>query len=156
MDFEPGWAILAGLIGGGAMAAILYMGIFMLPNQMKMNLFKLLGTMMVPAGAMAYVAGAMMHGVMSIVFGIIHASAYAAFGLETGLIAWGLLFGVVHWMVVGMGLGMMPTMHPAIRRGDMQAPGAYAMSYPRMTAMGFFMLHLVFGVVMAAVYEAIV
>ncbi len=31
MDFEPGWAILAGLIGG----AVMYMGIIMLPRQMK-------------------------------------------------------------------------------------------------------------------------
>ena len=120
------------------------------------QLFLMLGTMMFRGGAMAYLAGAMMHGMMSIVFGIIHASAYAAFDLETGLIGWGLLFGVVHWIVVGMGLGMMPAMHPVIRRGDMQAPGAFAMSYPSMTAMGFFMLHIVFGVLVGAVYTALV
>ena len=47
MDFEPGWAILAGLIGGAAMATILYMGIVMLPDQMRMNLFMMLGTISV-------------------------------------------------------------------------------------------------------------
>lgn len=30
------------------------------------------------------------------------------------------------------------------------------MSYPRMTAMGFFMLHIVFGVVTALVYEGLI
>jgi len=38
VDFEAGPAVLAGLIGGAAMAVILYMGIFMLPRQMKMNM----------------------------------------------------------------------------------------------------------------------
>ena len=50
MEFEPGWAILAVIVGVGVMAAILYMGNFMLPNQMKMNLFMMLGSMMLPVG----------------------------------------------------------------------------------------------------------
>ena len=49
MDLEPGYAVLAGLIGGGVMAVMLYMGILMLPQQMKMNLFAMLGTMVLPA-----------------------------------------------------------------------------------------------------------
>ncbi len=50
MDFEPGWAILAGLVGGAVMAVILYMGIILMPQQMKMNLFMMLGTMVLPGG----------------------------------------------------------------------------------------------------------
>ena len=138
------------------MAVLLYMGIGMMPAQMKMNLFQMLGTMMVPAGTMAYVAGAMMHAVMSIVFGLIHASLSVAFDVDSNYLGWGLLFGFGHWVVTGIGLGMLPKIHPVNRRGDMQAPGAFAMSYPRMTAMGFFMLHIVFGVVTALVYEGFV
>ena len=84
MDFEPGWAILAGVIGGGVMAAILYMGIFMLPNQMKMNLFMMLGSMMLPVGAAAFVMGAMVHAANSVVFGLIHGALYAAFDGQDG------------------------------------------------------------------------
>ena len=51
MEFEPGWAILAGLVGGAVMAVILYMGIVMMPQQMKMNL----GSMILPVGAAAFV-----------------------------------------------------------------------------------------------------
>ena len=154
MDFEPGWAILAGLIGGAVMAVILYMGIFMLPQQMKMNLFLMLGTMMLPVGAAAIVMGAMVHAVMSVVFGLIHGAIYSAAGIDSGWAAWGLLFGLVHWVAVGMALGMLPLMHPRIRDGEMQAPGFYALSYPPMTAMGFLMLHLVFGVIVGALYGA--
>ena len=37
MELDAGAAIAAGLIGGGVMSVLLYMGIGMMPNQMKMN-----------------------------------------------------------------------------------------------------------------------
>ena len=154
MDFEPGWAILAGLVGGGVMAALLYMGNFMLPNQMKMNLFMMLGSMMLPVGAAAFVMGAMVHAGMSVVFGLIHGAVFAGFDIDSAEWAWGLLFGLVHWAGVGMALGMMPLMHPRIRNGEIAAPGFYALSFPPMTAMGFLMLHLVFGVLVGVLYGA--
>ncbi|MCH8051067.1 MAG: hypothetical protein IIC86_03505 [Chloroflexi bacterium] len=152
MDFEPGYAILAGLIGGTAMAAILYMGILMLPQQMKMNLFAMLGTMVLPAGAAAFVMGGMVHAVMSIVFGLVHGAVFAATDIDSGEAVWGLLFGLVHWVIVGMALGMLPLMHRGIRDGEIDAPGFYALNYPPMTVMGFLMLHLVFGVIVGALY----
>ncbi|MDP6421402.1 MAG: hypothetical protein FI707_16230 [SAR202 cluster bacterium] len=155
MDFNAAAAIVAGLGGGAVMSAFLYMGIGMMPKQMKMNLFLLLGTMMVQDKRMAYVAGAMMHGVMSIAFGLAHVALYTAFGLESALVIWGVLFGLAHWLISGMGLSMMPTMHPAIRRGELQAPGAFAMSLPTMTATGFFMLHVMFGILVGAFYTAL-
>ena len=60
MDFDAGAAIVAGLIGGAAMGVLLYMGIAMMPRQMKMNLFLMLGTMVFRDKEKAYVAGAMM------------------------------------------------------------------------------------------------
>jgi len=152
MDFEPGWAILAGLIGGAVMAAILYMGIVMMPQQMKMNLFMMLGSMMLPVGAAAFVMGAMVHAGMSVVFGLIHGAVFAAADIDSAEAAWGLLFGLAHWAVVGMALGMMPLMHPRIRDGEIEAPGFYALRYPPMTVMGFLMLHLVYGVIVGALY----
>ena len=155
MDFDGGAAVGAGLIAGSAMSMLLYMGIAMMPGQMKMNLFRMLGTMMFSDGPMVYVAGAMMHAMMSIVFALIHVAFFTALDLDTSLAAWGIVFGIAHWMASGMGLGMMPTMHPLIKRGDMAAPGAFALSYPSMTAMGFLMLHVVFGVLVGASYSAL-
>ena len=152
MEFEPGWAILAGIVGGVVMAAILYMGNFLLPNQMKMNLFMMLGTMMLPVGTAAFVMGAMVHLVNSVIFGLIHGALYAAFDIDSAEWAWGLLFGLVHWAGVGMALGMMPLMHPRVRSGEIDAPGFYALNFPPMTAMGFLMLHLVFGVLVGVLY----
>ena len=167
MDFDAVAAIIAGLIAGAIMVVPLYMGIAMMPSQMKMNLFLLLGTMMLtskpmayatggttsPNKPMAYAAGAMVHAAMSIGFALIHVAVFVAFDLETELAAWGVLFGVVHWVIVGMGMGMMRFMHPLIRSGEMDDPGAFALKFPAMTAMGFFMLHIVFGVLVAVFYE---
>ena len=87
MEFDVEAAILPGIIGGIIMAAILYMRIAMTPRQMKMNLFLMLGTMMVKDAKMAYAAGAMMHIGMPVVFGLIHVALYEAFGLESALVA---------------------------------------------------------------------
>jgi hypothetical protein len=54
-----------------------------------------------------------------------------------------------------MGLDKVPMMHPLIRIGQMDAPGAFAMSYPAMTALGFLMLHVLFGVLVGAFYTAL-
>ena len=61
--------------------------------------------------------------------------------------AWGLLFGFVHYLMVGMemGMGMMGTMHPLLHSGQMQAPGLFVRNLPQMTVMGFLMLHLITG-----------
>ena len=152
MDYPA--AIGAGLIGGTAMVAILYMGILIMPGQMKMNLLYMLGSTMFGERVMAYMSGAMMHAVMSVAFALAHVGVYQAFDLDTNLAAWGLVFGAAHWAVTGMALGMMPVMHPQIRNGSLQAPGAFAMGYPMGTAMGFLMLHLMFGVLVAVLYDA--
>ena len=136
------------------MGAILYMGIAMMPNQMKMNLFYLLGSMMFRQKVMIYVAGAMYHAILSIEFALIHTGVFEAFDLESNLVVWGLLFGFVHYLVVGMALGMMTIMHPRIRAGELQAPGAFALSYPMATAVAFLMLHLLYGVLVGAFYTA--
>ena len=152
MDFEPEWAILAGLVGGAVMAVMLYMGILMMPQQMKMNLFMMLGSMMLPVGAAAFVMGAMVHAGMSAGFGLVHGAVFAAADIDSAEAAWGLLIGLVHWAAVGMALGMMPLMHPRMRSGEIDKPGFYALRYPPMTAMGFLMLHLVYGAIVGALY----
>lgn len=52
-------------------------------------------------------------------------------------------------------MGMMPIMHPRIRSGQMSAPGVLVLNYPAMTAAGFLMLHLVYGVVVGGLYAAL-
>lgn len=122
------------------------------------------------AVAGAFVMGAMIHAGMSVVFGLVHAAVFSIADIDSAQAAWGLLFGLVHWAVVGMALGMMPLIHPRISYEGprlipaakanphpeqlLDPPGFYALSYPPMTALGFLMLHLLFGVVFGALYGA--
>ena len=59
MDYSFGVAIGAGLVGAAAMAVLLYMTIAMMPSQMKMNLFYMLGSMVTRSKGAVYLAGAM-------------------------------------------------------------------------------------------------
>lgn len=156
MDYDSAAVIGAGLIGGGAMVVPLYMGRAMMPKQMRMDLFLLLGTM--PPRPMprslVYPLGAMMHAVASIVFVFAHVGIFVAADIDSNLPAWGLLFGAVHWMIAGMAMGMMPMMHPLERRRELENPGPFALAMGPMTGMGFFMLHLLFGVLVATLYQA--
>lgn len=152
---DVGNAVVAGLVGTVVMTALLYMGIALMPRQMTMNILWMEGSMVAQQRPAGYGIGAMMHVVMGIVFALVHVAIYQAAGLTTGLAAWGLLFGVGHWAIAGAALGMLPGLHPLIKRGELAAPGAFAIKSPPLTAMGFLMLHLVFGVAVGVVYEAL-
>ena len=157
MDFSFGAAIAAGAVAPVVMTAMLYMGMALMPRQMTMNILYMLGTMpgtMITRNKMmAYVAGTMMHAMMGIALALAHAGVIKGLDLTSALIAWGVLFGFVHYLIVGMGMGMIGTMHPLMRAGQMAAPGLFVSNLPRMTMMGFLMVHLVYGLVVAALYE---
>ncbi len=171
---DIGAAILGGIVGGVAMIAILYPMMWMMPGLMKMDLLKLLGTMFVPFGVAAYAVGMMMHMMMSVGFGLIHGGLLEGVGADSagaGL-AVGVLFGLGHAAITGMMLGLIPLMHlrmrpaqpklmpaiPGIAPGPdeelLDPPGFFGLNYPMPTVMGFFMLHIVFGLIVGAIYGA--
>ena len=158
-NFEPGTAILAGLVGAVAMLVVIYGGKAM--GMTSMDLLKTLGTMAVPKAAsnVAYAVGAMMHLMMGAVFGLVHAGLLHAVdptsdGAATGF---GALFGGVHGVMVAFMMPIMLTMmHPLVRSGDMPAPGIAMTKLGKMTPMGIVTAHAVFGLVTGAIYVAAV
>ena len=155
MELNLGNAVAAGLAGTAVMTVLLYMGIAAMPRQMTMNILWMEGSMVARDRTAGYAAGLMMHAVMGILFAVIHAAFYQAFDVTSGLASWGLVFGAVHWLIVGFALGMLPSVHPLMKSGQLAAPGAFALKSPLLTVMGFLMLHLVFGLVVGTVYEAL-
>ena len=153
MSWDLMAAAEAGLVATSVMAAFLYMAFFMMPRQMPMNLFYMLGTMMTTKKVPAYVVGATTHAGLGIVYALIHTGVYRAFELESNLVVWGVLFGAVHWVVVAMGFGILGMMHPLTRSGGMEVTGLFVMRLPMITLVGFLMLHLVYGMVLGALYE---
>ncbi|MBI5290150.1 MAG: hypothetical protein HY873_14350 [Chloroflexi bacterium] len=167
-------AIIAGLIGGAAMVAMLYAAMWLLPDQIRMNLLLLVGTMFAPASGAAYGIGFMIHMMMSGAFGLAHGALIESAGVTSAGAGagYGAVFGLGHALAAGMALGMMPALHPRMRKSEhaltpafaggpgpsngelLEPPGFFGLNYPRMTTAGFFALHVMFGVIVGVGYGA--
>lgn len=68
----------------------------------------------------------------------------------------GLVFGLIHWLIVGMLMGMIPMMHAGIKSGAVQAPGLWMTNNGGLMAfMGGLVGHMIFGLIIALVYVAL-
>ena len=54
----------------------------------------------------------LMHLMMGVAFAIIHTLLFQTFDLDSDLVIWGIVFRVGHWVIAGMGLGMIAGTHP--------------------------------------------
>ena len=156
MDYNGGAAVSAGLIGGAAMAGVLYLSLAVAPRQMRMDLFHTFGSLLVPGGSqsMVYMVGAMSHAVMSLIIGLIYAVFFLPFADGSNLVGWGVLYGFVHWVILSANLEMLGYIHPLMRSRDIRRPGAFAINYPKTTVLGFLVLHLLFGLLVGGLYTA--
>lgn len=128
------------------MTAMMYIGKAM---GMPMDMPRMLGLMFVGPDrkGTVYGLGAMAHGMMGAVFGILFTVTFALTGVVPD---WGTgaLFGLAHGVVAGMALAMMPLMHPRMGDGKaLAAPGAFGIRYGAMVPVGLLMLHAVFGAI---------
>lgn len=141
-------AIIAGLVGTVAISMV--MGMAPRMGMPKMDIVDMLSTMF---GKPNRTLGWMMHFMMGIIFALIYSFAWS---LGVGSATWlnGLIFGAVHWLVVGMVMGMIPLVHAGIKSGAVQAPGLWMTNNGGMMAfVGGLMGHMVFGLVVALIYN---
>ena len=96
-----------------------------------------------------------MHFMMGVIFALIYAFAWSR-GVGAPTWSGGLIFGAVHWLVVGMVMGMIPMMHAGIKSGEVKAPGLWMTNNGGIIAfMGGLVGHMIFGAVVALVYAAL-
>ncbi|GMU41039.1 MAG: hypothetical protein AMXMBFR23_19050 [Chloroflexota bacterium] len=152
VEFDAGQAAIAGLIGGGVMVGLLYGAIAMMPSVMRMNMMALLGGMLGLTGAAGFVVGLMIHAMMSVAFGLAHVGVFVALDADSLSVARGAALGLAHALLAGTMLAALPIMHPLIRAGRMEAPGPFGWSLGPMNAVGFIMLHVLFGAIVALAY----
>jgi hypothetical protein len=93
------------------------------------------------------VAGLLVHLLVSIGVAGGYALGFRAAGVTDTGWAWGLVGGVIHWVVGGTILGVLPTDDSAVH-----LPGAFARRLGPAGAVGFLAAHLVFGLVTGVVY----
>ncbi|MBI3958581.1 MAG: hypothetical protein HY328_07215 [Chloroflexi bacterium] len=141
-------AIVAGLAGTIVMSML--MAVAPMMGMPKMDIVGILGSMFSKQGNT--MIGWVMHLIMGIIFGLIYALLWNS-GIGTATLVGGLIFGVVHWLVVGLMMGGVPMMHAGVKAGTVKAPGIYMMNNGGMMAfVGGLVGHAVFGLVVGLVY----
>ena len=152
IDRIPTWSevqIVAGLVGTVAISMV--MAIAPRMGMPKMAIWEILGSMFSAKGNNGL--GWVMHGMMGVIFGIVYAALWGA-GVGSVSAVIGIIYGAVHWLVVGLMMGGVPMMHAGIRSGSVQAPGVFMISTGGVMAfMGGLIGHVVFGVVVASIYR---
>jgi len=143
-------AVIAGI--AGTIAISMVMGLAPMMGMPKMDIVDMLSTMF---GKPNKVLGWMMHLMMGVVFALIYAFLWSR-GLGSSNWLFGLIFGAVHWLIVGVIMAMIPIMHVGIKNGDVEAPGMWMTNQGGILAfIGGLMGHMVFGLVVTLVYNLI-
>ena len=143
-------AIISGLVGTIAISVVMPVAPMM--GMPKMDIVGLLSTMF---GKPNRFLGWMMHMMMGVVFALIYAFLWSV-GIGTPNWLFGLIFGAVHWLIVGLIMGMIPLMHAGIKSGDVDPPGLWMTNQGgKMAFLGGLMGHMIFGLIVALVYALI-
>lgn len=158
-SFDAGSAFFAGVLGGLAFLVVVTMGRAI--GMTRMNFLEVLGTMLAPnaKSGTVYGLGLMAHLMASAAFGLLHAGLLHALDVTSvgQAAAWDLAIGTVHGVIVLMVLPMILTaMHPLVRKQAMEIPGVALTGFGRGTPVGSLMAHVVFGLVVGAVYAGAV
>ena len=157
MPYSPEGAAGAGIIAGVAVALAFYVAFWSFPGTFRLNAFRFLGLMApgrLPTQAI-YLIGIAVYVSLCIVFALGYAGLTHAFDVATDIFAWGVLFGLGHWVIDGVALGIVARRHGAVRSGLLLDPGAFALNLPFATVLAFLAAHLLFGMFSGAFYDAL-
>ncbi len=150
MEFELGPAVLAGLIAGAIMEGPVYLQKAMgLP--VKQNIFRTWGQNLlgIPGGG-GYVAGFLFHQGIAVVAAVLYALFFNLVGADGNLWLWGLIGGLVHYLVAGPVVAAIPSLDPAT--GVVGAQGFAYRNYGGLDVATSFMGHLIFGLSTGVLY----
>ena len=141
-------AIVAGLVGTIVMSMLLLMAPKM--GMPKMDIVGMLGAMFSKESNTAL--GWVMHLMNGVIFAVVYVALWSA-GIGSATWLNGVIFGVVHWLIVGLMFGMVPMMHVGVKAGTVPAPGLYMTANGGMMSfVGGLMGHVVYGLVVALTY----
>ena len=144
-------AVVAGIVGTIVMTLVMVAAPKM--GMPKMDIVGLLGSMFKKEGVRPL--GLMMHFMMGIVFAIIYAFLWSK-GIGRASVGFGALFGTVHWLIVGLIMGMIPMLHAGIKAGTVKAPGVYMTNNGGAKGfMGGLVGHIIYGITVALIYTLI-
>ncbi|SFQ72855.1 hypothetical protein SAMN05421810_11518 [Amycolatopsis arida] len=159
MEFEFWAALVAGFTGGLVMSAM--MAIMRAAGTTEMNMMYLQGTMFTAKRGAAMAIGAVMHLVVisGAILGSVYALLFTWLNVSAASAWWvGALFGIVHGILGGLMMAGVPAVHPRMGKGDtggavaLKEPGLFAKNYGSATPAGVLATHVLYGLVLGAVY----
>lgn len=151
MDFEWWPAFAAGVIGGAVMYGTRVVMKSAVGVDLKMDMARMWGTMLHVHGTTSRALGLLVHVVASGLIAVIYAWGFDLLGADDNLWLWGLLGAVIHWVIAGMFLTVVPAMHPEIPE-ERPAPGPFAKNFGIPDVPAFLMGHLLYGIVVGILY----
>jgi hypothetical protein len=145
---KRGHAFVAGIVGGVVVSALTAAARALgVPVNFELFLGTLLGH---PPSLATWLAGLAAHLLLAGLVGLVY-----GWGFETlsGRADWrvGLAFGVVHAVVVGLALWLLPAVHPLVAE-RIPAPGAFLSRFGGLGVLVEVAVHLAYGAVVGALY----
>jgi hypothetical protein len=150
---KTGRAFVAGAIGAVAMSAILWVArnVMGIPAGIEM----MLGTLVVPNAALtAWLVGFAIHVLIGGVLALVYAWGFEHVTHRAGWLV-GAGFGLAHAVISGLGLTLVPAIHPMIPE-RMPAPGAFMANLGAIGIIAYFALHAVYGAIIGGLYGQVV
>ncbi|MDQ3035698.1 MAG: hypothetical protein M3Y87_25050 [Myxococcota bacterium] len=144
---KTGQAFLAGVVGGAVMTILTAIGRLL---GLDVNLEMMLGTMLLPPSAVAWIVGLAMHLLISGLIAIAYAAGFERVTHRAGASV-GLAFSVIHIVIGGLFMGLVPALHRLIPE-QMAAPGAFLSNHGAVGVISFLVLHAIYGAIVGAMY----
>jgi hypothetical protein len=146
-----GLAFVAGMIGWAVMVGLTIL--LRAVGATELNLNMIIGSLFtgqVSAGTwiLGFVAGLIISGLIALIY------AWAFEGMRKSNWRLGVIGGAIHAVIGGIVFGVLPSFHPAMP--NLITPtGFFAANYGAVTAVGFVVLHLVYGAIVGGMYRPV-
>lgn len=145
---KSGIAFWAGVVGGAVMSLIMIFARLMgLPVNVEMSL----GTMFnLEIGLGTWFFGLFLHLFISGVVALLYGLGFEYITHKAGA-GRGVLFSLVHIMIAGFFMGLMPAMHPQMPQ-QISSPGLFMANLGIVGVIAFIMIHLIYGAIVGGMY----
>jgi len=146
-------AFLAGIAGAAVMTIILSVAIA--AGFRVLDFSMMWGTLTgLPIGVEAWLAGFSIQLVVGGLFALIYALVFNIFYGAGALRGGGI--GILHALITGIFLPLLPLVHPLMNNGRMQIPGAYFSGHSIAGVLFYFGMHIAYGVTVGWIYSRLV
>jgi hypothetical protein len=150
-----GAVAVAGLLSGVIVVVGLYAAALAAPQRVRLNPFHFLGSTVFVEEASIYWAGAVMYGVFSIAAAALQISIHRFLGPGIPPLVWAVFYGTAQYVAVGGAAALSASLHPAVRTGEIPAPGPFAANQPSTGVAALLSANLAFAIMVASLYSAL-